>query len=66
MMWFIPHTKWAYNNYKIMIELVADEYVINKMGIELGLGSALLKLVKIQLEVKTNSVLVPFADGTID
>ena len=66
VMWYIPLTQWAYKNYKIMIELVADEYAIKLMGTELGLGSALLKLVKTHLETKTHSLLVPFADGTID
>lgn len=66
VMWYIPLTKWSYENYKIIIELVADEYAIKLMGNELGLGSALLKLVKTHIETKTHSLLVPFADGTID
>lgn len=39
-LWYIPLTRWSYQNYRIMIELVADEYAINQMGSELGLGSA--------------------------
>ncbi|OAS82541.1 MULTISPECIES: M56 family metallopeptidase [Metabacillus] len=66
VMWYIPLTKWAYQNYKIMIELAADEYAVNRMGSELGLGSALLKLVKTRLKGNATSVLVPFADGTVD
>ncbi|MDQ0198962.1 M56 family metallopeptidase [Neobacillus ginsengisoli] len=66
VMWYIPLTKWAYKNFKIIIELVADEYAITRMGSELGLGSALLKLINTHLDYKTNSLLVPFADGTID
>lgn len=65
-MWYIPLTKWSYQNYKIMIELVADEYAINRMGSELGLGSALLKLIKTRLSGSTAPSLVPFADGTVD
>lgn len=66
VMWYIPLTKWAYKNYKIMIELVADEYSIKLMGTEMGLSSALLKLIKTHLGRKTQILLVPFADGTID
>jgi beta-lactamase regulating signal transducer with metallopeptidase domain len=66
VMWYIPLTKWAYKNFKIIIELAADEYAITRMGTELGLGSALLKLIKTHLNTKTHSLLVPFADGTVD
>jgi Zn-dependent protease with chaperone function len=66
VMWYIPLTKWAYKNYKIIIELVADEYAIMRMGTELGLGSALLKLIKSNLNSKTTPLFVPFADGTVD
>ncbi|WP_144550333.1 M56 family metallopeptidase [Bacillus sp. X1(2014)] len=66
--WYIPLTRWSYQNYRIMIELVADEYAINRMGSELGLGSALLKLIKKQLKVNSNltPAIVHFADSTID
>jgi beta-lactamase regulating signal transducer with metallopeptidase domain len=67
--WYIPLTRWSYQNYRIMIELVADEYAINRMGSELGLGSALLKLIK-KKQLKVNSNLTPaivhFADSTVD
>lgn len=66
VMWYIPLTKWAYKNYKIMIELEADEHAITRMGNEIGLSSALLKLIRTHLDTKTNSLLVHFADGTID
>ncbi|WP_246277345.1 M56 family metallopeptidase [Neobacillus endophyticus] len=66
VMWYIPLAKWAYRNFKVMIELVADEFAITRMGSELGIGSALLKLIKTHLDVKNQSLLVPFADGTID
>ncbi|MFB5195146.1 M56 family metallopeptidase [Neobacillus sp. KR4-4] len=66
--WYIPLTRWSYQNYRIMIELVADEYAINRMGSELGLGSALLKLIKKQLKVNANltPAMVHFADSTVD
>jgi beta-lactamase regulating signal transducer with metallopeptidase domain len=66
VMWYIPLTHWAYRNFRIMIELVADEYAIFRMGSELGLGSALLKLIKTHKNIKTPSITVPFADGTVD
>lgn len=66
-MWYIPLTKWSYENYNIMIELVADEYAVKRMGSELGLGSALLKLIKTRLSGGgITPVLVPFANGTVD
>jgi beta-lactamase regulating signal transducer with metallopeptidase domain len=68
VMWYIPLTRWSYQNYRIMIELIADEYAINRMGSELGLGSALIKLIKKQLKVESNHApaLVHFTDGTVD
>jgi beta-lactamase regulating signal transducer with metallopeptidase domain len=66
VMWYIPLTQWVYNNFRIMIELVADEYAIFRMGSELGLGSALLKLIKTHINIKTPAIIVPFADGSVD
>jgi Zn-dependent protease with chaperone function len=68
VMWYIPLTKWSYQNYRIMVELAADEYAIHRMGTELGLGSALLKLIKKQLKINSSlaPALVHFADETVD
>ncbi|WP_299090650.1 M56 family metallopeptidase [uncultured Metabacillus sp.] len=66
VMWYIPLTKWAYQNYKILVELVADEYAVKRMGSELGLGSALLKLIKTRLGGGSTPVLVHFTGGTVD
>ena len=67
IMWYIPLTKWSYQNYRIMVELVADEFAIKRMGSELGLGSALLKLIKNQLKIANPApALVHFADETVD
>ncbi|MGG1675422.1 M56 family metallopeptidase [Neobacillus sp. NRS-1170] len=68
VMWYIPLTKWSYQNYRILIELAADEFAINRMGSELGLGSALLKLIKKKLNINSNPTtsLVHFADETVD
>lgn len=67
VMWYIPLTKWSYENYKIMVELVADEYAVNRMGSEVGLGSALVKLIKTCIQhQKSAPVLVPFSDGSVN
>ena len=67
VMWYIPLTKWCYENYKIMVELVADEYAVNRMGSQEGLGSALLKLIKTCIHNRSSApVLVPFSDGTVN
>lgn len=65
-MWFIPLTGWAYQNYKIISELLADEYAIERTGSELGLGSALLKLIKNSFSNEAAPVLVHFSDGTVN
>jgi Zn-dependent protease with chaperone function len=65
-LWFIPITKWTYHNYKLMSELLADEYAIKKTGSELGLGSALLKLIKKGFSDNPTPVLVYFTDGVVN
>lgn len=65
-MWYIPLTKWAYENYKIISELAADEYAIDKMGSELGLGSALIKLIKNGFLTQSAPVIVHFADVSVN
>ena len=64
--WYIPLTKWSYENYKIISELSADEYAIHKMGSELGLGSALIKLIKQGFHVNSAPVLVHFSDVSVN
>ncbi|CAM4466728.1 M56 family metallopeptidase [Paenibacillus tarimensis] len=69
--WFIPLTKWAYQNAKILSELQADSYAIRKTGSEWGIGSALLKLVRVHERAKSAGavpVIIYFAsaDGAIN
>lgn len=66
VLWFIPLTKWTYQNYKIISELLADEYAINKTGSELGLASALLKLIKNCFHENAAPVLAHFTDGSVN
>ncbi|MFB5283601.1 M56 family metallopeptidase [Peribacillus sp. Hz7] len=64
--WFIPLTKWAYQNYKIISELLADQYAIHKTGSEAALGSALLKLIKHHFNRKPSPVLAHFSDESVN
>jgi Zn-dependent protease with chaperone function len=63
---YIPLTKWSYQNYKIISELMADEYAIQKLGSEVGLSSALLKLIKNRCTVNLIPVLVHFSDESVN
>jgi Zn-dependent protease with chaperone function len=63
---FIPLTKWAYQNYKIISELLADKFAIQRMGSELALGSALLKLIKNDFSRSFTPVLVHFSDESVN
>jgi Zn-dependent protease with chaperone function len=65
-LWFIPIAHWSYQNYKIISELAADEYAIDRSGSELGLGSAMLKLIRKGFKSNSAPVLVHFADGSIN
>ncbi|MED4731920.1 M56 family metallopeptidase [Aneurinibacillus migulanus] len=65
-LWYIPLTKWSYQNYKIISELLADEYAIQRMGSELSLGSTLLKLVKNCFSENSTPILVHFSDGSVN
>lgn len=65
-LWFIPITKWSYQNYKIISELLADEYAIQRTGSELGLASALLKLIKNAFHIDKGPILVHFADESVN
>lgn len=66
VLWFIPLTKWSYQNYKIISELMADNYAIQKMGTELGLSSALLKLIRNYFSSKASPILVHFSGEAVN
>ncbi|WP_141502909.1 M56 family metallopeptidase [Paenibacillus luteus] len=65
-LWFVPVTKWSYSSYKLLSELLADQYAVQKTGSELGLGSALLKLIKKGFSDNPTPVLVHFNDGVVN
>jgi beta-lactamase regulating signal transducer with metallopeptidase domain len=65
-LWFIPMTKWVYQNYKIICELLADQYAIQKMNSQLGLSTALLKLIKNNFHESYSHSLVHFSDESVN
>jgi beta-lactamase regulating signal transducer with metallopeptidase domain len=65
-LWFIPLTKWCHQNYAIISEILADEYAVRKMGSELEVSKALLKLIKYQHSTKSSPALVHFSGGSIN
>lgn len=65
-LWYIPLTKWSYQNLKIISELLADEYAIHRTGSELWLSSALLKLIRNCFSKDIRPVLTHFSDGDIN
>lgn len=62
--WYIPLLKWVNQNFRMMIELAADEHAVVSTGSEIGLGSALIKLVKTRLKGSHSPSFVYFSDGT--
>lgn len=65
-LWFIPLTKWCHQNYAIISEILADEYAVRKMGSELEVSKALLKLIKYHHSMKSSPALVHFSGGSIN
>lgn len=65
-LWFIPLTRWSYQNYQILSELLADHYAIRRMGSELGLGSALLKLIKTRMPDSSAAGVVCFSGYSVN
>jgi beta-lactamase regulating signal transducer with metallopeptidase domain len=65
-LWFIPLTRWTYQNGKIMSELLADEYAIRKTGSELGLSSALLKLIRSFFSTQAAPTMSHFAEESVN
>jgi len=65
-LWFIPLTQWCQQNYSIISEILADEYAVRKMGSEMELSTALIKLIKYHVSLKTTPSLVHFSGGSIN
>lgn len=66
VMWYLPILKWFHQNYKIIRELLADQYSIARLGTQEHLGSALLKLLKRGKQTTLSFSHVSFADTSIN
>lgn len=64
--WYIPILKWLNQQYRIMKELAADEYAIEKQETTVHLGSALLKMLKVRQPDKMAFTYASFADTSIN
>jgi beta-lactamase regulating signal transducer with metallopeptidase domain len=65
-MWYLPILKWCHQCLKISREVLADRYAISKTGSTVGLGSALLKLVKNNSSSRMTFAHASFADTPIN
>jgi len=65
-MWYIPILDWCNQKYKIMKELLADEYAIEKQQTSVHLGSALLKMLKVSKYEKMPFSYASFADTSVN
>ncbi|WP_282940872.1 M56 family metallopeptidase [Paenibacillus sp. RC67] len=66
VMWYIPILKSFHHNYKIVREVLADSYSIEKSGSSIPLGSALLKLLKGKAPAPMPISHVSFSDTSIN
>jgi beta-lactamase regulating signal transducer with metallopeptidase domain len=66
IMWYIPILKWFHQKYKIVREVLADHYAINRQGTSADLGSALLKMLKTGKRANMPFSYVSFADTSIN
>ncbi|MFJ7934679.1 M56 family metallopeptidase [Sporosarcina sp. NPDC096371] len=65
-MWYIPILKWCNQNFRIVKELLADEYAIEKQQTSVNLGSALLKMLKVSKYEKMPFAYASFADTSVN
>ncbi|WP_078412007.1 M56 family metallopeptidase [Priestia abyssalis] len=66
IMWYIPILKWFHKKYKIVREVLADHYAIDKLGSSRDLGSALLKMLKTGRQANLPFSYVSFADTSVN
>lgn len=64
--WYIPILKWCNQKYRIVKELLADEYAIEKQQTSVNLGSALLKMLKVSKHEKMPFAYASFADTSVN
>lgn len=66
VLWYIPIQKWFYRQYKVVQEVLADEFAIQRQGTVVHLGSALVKMVRVGKQEKMPFTFVSFATTAVD
>ena len=64
--WYIPILQWFNEQYRIIKELLADDYAIDKQGTSVNLSSALLKMLKVGQHEKMAFAYASFADTSVN
>lgn len=64
--WYIPILKWLNQQYRILKELVADDFAIEKQETTVHISSALLKMLKVKKPDTMAFTYASFADTTIN
>lgn len=65
-MWYIPILQWFTQQYRIIQEILADEYAIKRQNTPVYLSSALLKMIKVGKQHKMPFAYVSFADTSVN
>ena len=63
---YIPILKWFNHQYRIIQEILADEFAIRKQETSVNLGSALLKMLKVGKQEKMPFSYASFADTSVN
>lgn len=63
---YIPILKWFNQQYRIIQEVLADEFAIRKQETSVHLGSALLKMLKVGMAKKMPFAYASFADTSVN
>ncbi|PCK22035.1 peptidase M56 [Bacillus pumilus] len=67
VIWYIPVLKHMRQSYSVFREVIADDYAIRQTGTELGVGQALLKLIKNRTQFqKQTKFAVSFGDRALN
>ncbi|MEK9198454.1 M56 family metallopeptidase [Ureibacillus sp. 179-F W5.1 NHS] len=65
-MWYIPILQWFTQQYRIIQEILADDYAIKRQNTPVYLSSALLKMIKVGKQHKMPFAYVSFADTSVN
>ncbi|WP_042224192.1 M56 family metallopeptidase [Oceanobacillus manasiensis] len=66
IIWYIPIQKWFHQKYRVIQEVLADEFAIKQQETSVNLGSALLKMLKTGKQEKMPFTYVSFADTSVN